>query len=599
MDELDKAYKAFKEYRDQTAKVTEIGNFLNDAHTKSNTLESLECFTSICIVENDWVDKIQEILPFVGNAVYEERQFVRSDGDVLPIEKIRSVGKDSIYDLAKHSNYITREPEEGKPITPDKLMMPIKENDYAVYENRFLYSLLIYLSQFIEIRLNEILAITGKYEAKTHIIKKHKTSSRIYDYEITFNDTRFNDNSHSTSDSESAKSIERIKYILNDAKLLLMTPLMKEVSKAPMVKPPIVKTNVFKFDHNFKRSLELYTFLQNYNKKGFRIENVVTKMSPYQLKMSNAFSELTYLTSFLTYMYGNKLEPDLKVRYEIEEKKRKEQEDRKYLAELKRIEKNVKESGMTPEEYIFMLQKGNKILERTVVAKDQEIADTKKKVDDKIASLNAEIDKRVDSVRKSIDEEYKEQYQKSFDEMKAKEVALEQSFKSKEELMNANAKKKQEELSKLIEDSKAQLNDKMKEMNEAILKNNTEKNEAIKACNDKVSDLESQQAELNKQHETQLKELTDINLDVTNENQLLKARVDSFHFISGFDYHDDHLGEEGMAELEIEKVAFDEYYNKVWNNNKKILKKQIYGVEKYQEYKKDKKVRKLLLKDID
>ena len=89
---------------------------------------------------------------------------IRSEGDVLPIEKVRKTTVSSIQDLAKHSNYITHEGMEDGPtdIMPDKLLVVTKENDFAVYENKVVYACLMYLKDFVSSRLTKIKNETNK-----------------------------------------------------------------------------------------------------------------------------------------------------------------------------------------------------------------------------------------------------------------------------------------------------------------------------------------------------------------------------------------------------------------------------------------------------
>ncbi len=565
MDEFDITYRALKEYQEKTSNVPEIRAFLDEMHSETNRTESLECSASICKIDRDWVDEINRALPFVADAVMENRQFVRSDGEVVPIEKVRTVGKETVVDLSKHSNYITRDPATtGGRIIPDKLMMPQKDNDFAIYENRFLYSLLVYLSQFIEIRLNEIMAITGKYEAKTKITKKLVTPMRNLSYELSFEDVRFNDPFASKRNS-SADAINIIKECLNQTKSLLMTPLMKEVSKAAMVHPPIVKTNVFRFDHNFRESLALYNFLQSYDKKGFEIENVTTKLSPFQNKVSEDFSNLVYLTGYMTYVHGNKIEDVLRKIYNEEEKKRKEEADKKLLAEIRRVGRNIRDSGLSPEEYILMLQKGHQVLEKNLAAKENEVQETKNEVQKKVKELTIGFQNELD--------EEKEKMSKSIED-KVNELALNSLMKVKEYTA------------------------KMNNMQALVDKTNQEKtNEINKAFQDKVkldiqykkqiSDLNNAHSakaiELNGEIEKARREVEEAKKEIEKlrQNQiLLEGQVNNLRNMNKKDPTKDFTEEEFFNELEMEKLAFDAYFEKTWKATKKRIRKETLKLDK-------------------
>lgn len=569
MSEFDIVYKAFKNYLSSTSDISEIRSFLDDMHSEGNISENLECFSTICEIDEDWVDAIHRGIPFIADAVLENRQFVRSEGEVVPIEKVKVVGKDTISDLAKHSNYITKDPEDnGGKIIPDKLMMPKKDNDFAIYENRFLYSLLVYLSQFIEIRLNDILAITGKYHATTKIVKKHASKSRNLSFELSFDETRFNDPMASQNNSSSS-ALDTIKECFNQTKSLLMTPLMKTVSKAPMVKAPIVKTNVFRFDHNFKESLVLFNFLQSYTKKGYTIKDVSTKISPFASKMSDHFSSLVYLTSYLTYVYGNKIEDNLKKRYEENEKKRKEEEDKRVLSEIRRIGKDIDESGLTTEQYILLLQKGHQVLERQIYEKDEELENVKKSVSEKIQSLDEEF--KEDTRQKN------EQFD-SIVEKKANEVALQSLVKVKE------FTHKNEELN-------SKLNSLEQQKNQLVLQNEKEKSDLVEKHQKEISDITTENSALQKDLNRQLEEAKKKIEELQQDNILLQGKVDNLRNMNGLPSEKDMTEKENFDALEKEKEAFDKYFEKTWKDTKKRIRKETLKIDK-EELKKETRERK-------
>ena len=152
MSHLDVYFRAFKELRKETldeASCVRKRKAIAQANTEADKLEATKYLVSI---QDDWITAIEEGLSFVEKAVAEERQFIRSDGEVVPIEKVKKISKDSVEHLAKHSDMITRLPEEGADVVPDKLYMVEKLSDYAVYENRFLYMMLRYISDFIKDR---------------------------------------------------------------------------------------------------------------------------------------------------------------------------------------------------------------------------------------------------------------------------------------------------------------------------------------------------------------------------------------------------------------------------------------------------------------
>lgn len=536
MDELDLVYKAFRDYRLQIKGDASITSFKEDLKGKANILEKLESVTTVCIIDEEWVKAIDDAMPYLIKAVMEERQFVKSEGETIPIDRIKSVSKDTVADLAKHSNYISQKPKDGEKIIPDKLLMSKKEADYAIYENRFLYTLLVYLTQFIELRLNQILALTGKYEAQTEIIKKNSNSKRSIDFHLKLNDKRFNDSALRRGNSQN--EIDKIQSFLIQVRSLLMTPLMKEVSQKPMVSFPITKTNVLKFNPNFKNSLKLFEFLHSYNKKGFETKTIHKNLSPFIPSLSDRFSEIIYLSTFLTYILSNDFEKSLEKTYEENEAKKKKEEEDKLLKEIKKIEKNVKDSNLTPEQYIQKILKANNILEQRLLQKENEVDQVKQDIALMKANMDIEIAHGKDEQRE-IDEA---------------EFAL-----VKEELSNKNI-----ELSSLLSDAQK------------------EKESIISDCSNQIKVAKEEAS----------KEISDIKAEMDKqieENRSLKAEFNSMREIAHLEPVKDFTNRDDFIELEEEKNAFEKFFNRTWKATKKRIRKEVISKVLQEEGKKKKK----------
>ena len=52
--------------------------------------------------------------------------------------------------------------------------------------------------------------------------------------------------------------MEKVNHLRDRVGMLLQAPLMRQLKGVKQVSPPIVRTNVFKKNANFKRSLELF-----------------------------------------------------------------------------------------------------------------------------------------------------------------------------------------------------------------------------------------------------------------------------------------------------------------------------------------------------
>ena len=120
MKQLDLYYRALLAYREFTAKDRECAAIRKQTSQAGAKTDRLTVKRTVCTVDEEWVEAIERGLVFIEKAIKEERQFIRSNGEVIPIEKVKHVSKETLEHLAKHSSLITRY-EEGEDIIPDKL----------------------------------------------------------------------------------------------------------------------------------------------------------------------------------------------------------------------------------------------------------------------------------------------------------------------------------------------------------------------------------------------------------------------------------------------------------------------------------------------
>lgn len=395
----DLYYRGLVEYTNETNKdkdVVKLNNVIKQTGIESDVLETTKL---VCTIEEDWVKNIEEGLVYVEKAVREERQFIRTEGDVVPIERAKHTSKTTVEHLARHSNFITHLPEkEGDDLVPDKLYIVEKESDYAVYENRFLYMMLTYLRDFIAIRLNRIRDAMTTYHGKFAINKKIDLARRQINVEINLTD-RIKDDPILLEKYSAIKIIERIDMQYRLVLSLLATPLMEQVSKAPMIKPPITKTNTLKMNTNFKTSLALYDYISAYNGNGYTFTEEVVKLNPFNDETAEDYAKLVALNAFLTYKNANGLSKDLKNNYIEYGKELAEQEKIQRAEQIKRLKRHVNESSKTMEEYLVILEAQNRVLE-----KENTTLTTLKKTIEELKQLNEQLEKAKNELETQVEE---------------------------------------------------------------------------------------------------------------------------------------------------------------------------------------------------
>jgi hypothetical protein len=175
--------------------------------------------------------------------------------------------------------------------------------------------------------------------------------------------------------NEAKDIISRIDLVLKAVLHYLSTPLMQEVSKAAKLKPPVTKTNVLKMNQNFKGALALYDYLVAYPGLGYSTEETKKRLNPFTDGVADEMSEILALASFLTYEHGLGIKDYLKKAYDEEEERRKEEQKQRLAEQIESLRRRIRESGLSAEEYMLLLEKRNRMLEadsaQLVLAKEE------------------------------------------------------------------------------------------------------------------------------------------------------------------------------------------------------------------------------------
>lgn len=573
MNYLDIYYRALIDYRKNTADFRDcVNQRLSTAKANAND-DNLTITRKICSVDSDWVEAIEEGLVHVEKAIREERQFIRSNGEVIDIEKVKNVSKDSVEHLARHSNLITRY-EEGKDVVPDRLYTVERLSDYAVYENRFLYMLLCYLRDFITVRYNKILELEHTYNGSMSMNKTIVMTKRSLAFEIKMQEER-KDDLYLKKQSESRDIIVRIGNQLKLVLAFLSTPLMQEVAKSPMLKPPVTKTNVLRMNHNFRGALALYEFISAYDKPGYTAEEKVNTQNPFRTDVADEMAEIVMIASFLTYEHGLGLKGELQMEFDKEEERRREEEKKKLLEQLKALRHRIRESGSDPEEYMLMLEKANRLLqedrERLFTAK-QEIEQLKEEIavlEREKKSLNGEITRlggNIEEMKKThaaeiekINTENSGERSRLVGEYDEKLLAQKSLYDTKIAAMNTEAQNKEQgfiEKLKSFEQSKAaEMSAQAQKHNEELLK----KDELYKSLEDANKELSGKFDSLTERH------------------RIVSARLTAMRQEKGMKHDtEDYTSEEAFGELERQLETFAAFFNKQWGITKKTIRKKAF-----------------------
>lgn len=284
---LNKQHRGFVAYREQTEQ-----DPLVNAQRKGT--EAVDAMLMDCRVHTDWIEQIEQALPFIENALNQNRQFILRQGETVPLEKAKRVSRESVEHLSKHSELITSDPQQ-----PEKLFITENLDTHAIYENRFLYMLLRYLEDFVGSRYHKIIALSSAFSSEICLEQQLSQGDRQLRFQL-----HFQEQAQGNASPQNDQTIARISVIIQTVEQLLRTALMKELSAAPILKPPIARTNVLLHEPNFRAAFELYSYLTEYTGDGFEAVEVFRINGSPSEELRSDLRRLMSITSYLSYAGG-------------------------------------------------------------------------------------------------------------------------------------------------------------------------------------------------------------------------------------------------------------------------------------------------------
>ena len=552
MKNLDILYEAYQNYKKLCVVDNDTDRFMRAyMNVKDRESENIVTVFSVCHIEQDWVEAIETGLPFIEKAIKEERQFIRNDGEVLPIEKIRKTSKDSIQDLAKHANYITHEAPDDleTEVLPDKMLMIQKESDFAIYENRVLYAALMYLKDFVASRLVEIKETTNTYLVKQHIKKLIDMGSRKIHIDLDYDESRVNDPLLTDKNNEK-DVIDRLDQILTGILALLKTPLMREVSKVEMVSRPIAKTNILKMNRNFRESLACFEYIANYQGKGFTIEHVEKSLVPYSKAMNESYTEMLIMLSFINYMYANNISQELRNDLDKILADREKQKENEILAKLRNFHATAETKEQTMNEFLIAFEQGYRILE----TRNDELELEHKEIEVIRAKEKKELQEQHESFIKELKEQHEDEIrelnQQNAEKLADVEQDLNQQLVEYQNQKDDETRQAKEEAAQEIRDIKESSRNELAEFKDQFKEH--------------IAQMEKENAEIKAQERDRIEKIASL------EAQLLNIKINN-----GQTAAIDFTSEDAFDRLEELKNNFDAFYEKAWKEAKKQIRKDI------------------------
>lgn len=213
------------------------------------------------IVENDeWIEMLEFSLPHIEKALTKEIKNIITEEEIIKIELIKKVTVESVKHLSKNVNYVDRFNQKTGEVIPKKILNAYKEETFITYENRFLYSLIKLIEDYMYLREKDQ---QNEYKGKNQQKANYEAEVRYKKEKIN---VKFDYSTESVTSirksAETAEKIQDIKKKIKDLKTTTVYQLL-DSKRVTLVKSPIKMTNVLLKNVHFQYALKLWNYLSD------------------------------------------------------------------------------------------------------------------------------------------------------------------------------------------------------------------------------------------------------------------------------------------------------------------------------------------------
>jgi hypothetical protein len=227
-------------------------------------------------LEMDWIETIENCIPSLDKVIRNPRKFIETREEILPIEISRNITAESIKHLSQHTNLIRS--IEGDKITPSKILNVFKEESMDTYENRFVNTLLNRLLIFVTKRFDKLKSAMSQED---YLCLKMEQEINMNEQEKV--DFSFEMKSYTKSNDGENGKISEFSRVLKIKQVVMefsSSPFANEMKKFAFIRPPIMRTNAIMKDTDLKNCLNLWLFIESYDKIGYSIDYIDVSQKP-------------------------------------------------------------------------------------------------------------------------------------------------------------------------------------------------------------------------------------------------------------------------------------------------------------------------------
>lgn len=213
----------------------------------------------------EWLDIMEDTVRYLDNILRNPNRFIINEDEIVKVELAKRVTVESIKHLARNTNLIQDIDEKTGDVKPSKILNINKEESFDTYENRFIYTLIVNMETFVEIKKKKLLDSSHLKDDKS---LEYKAASMVGNEHIAIelsmkSSLHVKKNDGSKNGEDLATRVDKLSQRIIDLK---GTQVFKDLQRkhVALVRPPIKKTNVILKNVNFQYAMVLWNYLQDH-----------------------------------------------------------------------------------------------------------------------------------------------------------------------------------------------------------------------------------------------------------------------------------------------------------------------------------------------
>src|SRR5574344_1596260 len=245
------------------------------------------------IYDEQWILTLERDFEAIDTIVKNPRTFIKEDANVVLAALAKKITSQSVRDLAMHSEYVRNIDDQGN-VTPDKILSISTEEDFHIYENRFVMTLIKKLVIFIERRYKFIKDHGETRNSDVLVIHNVTTIDGVtYECDNRIKVSRPSDDNRKKE--HNAELLAKILRLRDRASFYLHCPFMQKMAGAKPVHNPLAMTNMLLKSPTYHKAYELWKFIDSYEKLGIT----------YSVKETNQEFDETYYKEIYGLVMGD------------------------------------------------------------------------------------------------------------------------------------------------------------------------------------------------------------------------------------------------------------------------------------------------------